>query len=633
MRSRHTGSATPKHSTTVSDPHIPDQWGPVGRTIWADFRRQTTGVVRPLVVLFMLLAAAVTIQPAAAISRDNVAAALRSTVQVIVPDNDFEMFSLGSGTVMDASGLILTNNHVVTDDTLEELMNEDALAFIAIPPQDLRGEAVIKYYGYVVKHDPDIDLALVQIAGLVDDPEAPLPENLGLPPITIGNSDDLMMSDEINMFGYPGLGGNTPTYTRGTVSGFLDEDRNGVYEWIKTDAELNHGNSGGLATDDQGRFVGVPTAGNTDDTGKIGLVRSGNLAVDFVNSYFPNPNGPGPSVSNVQYAEGINRRGQPVNPAVQFDSGITDLYAVFDYTNFEDGKSLTYVWYTDGQETARDSFAWDGGESGTSWVSTYSDTGMADGFTELELIFDGTSIYRGGVTIGSGPGPGPGPIDPGRASFSAITFAEGVEGDRPVGINSIFSNVQEVLAFFDYQGMTNGVSWTSRWYYEGQVVLETTETWNSGENGSYYISIYHPDGLPPGKFDLELEVEGEVIQTGSFSVQAGDGPEPANEVGVVGVVHDANNDRTLIRDALIVFLNPGVSVSAWVDADFAEDMIHGSASSNRRGEFQLNNTVTPGEYYSIVVVHEDYQPVSVDDWQIPEDTADPYELEVSMDPN
>ncbi len=492
---------------------------------------------------------------------------------------------------------------------------------------------MIKYFGYIVKHDPDLDLALVQVAGMVDEPDAPLPENLGLPAVVVGNSDDLMQSDEINMFGYPGLGGNTPTFSQGTVSGFLDEDRDGVYEWIKTDAELNHGNSGGLATDDQGRFIGVPTAGNTDDIGKIGLVRSGNLAVDFVNGYFPNPSGPGPSVNNVQYAEVIDRSGAPVNPDVQFASGITDIYAVFDYTNFEDGKTLTYIWYTDGQESVRDSFPWDGGESGTSWVSTYNDNGMADGFTEMELVFDGTSVYRGGVMIGSGDGPGPGPVDVGTASFGPIVFAEDVAGEQPVGENTIFGEIQEVLAFFDYAGMTNGVSWTSRWYYEDQEVLATTETWSGGESGNYYISIYHPDGLPPGRFDLELEVDGEVIQTGAFTVQTGTGPAPVEEVDVIGVVLDANNSRNTISDAFIIFLQPGYTVNEWVDEDFPDAMVHATASSNRRGEFQLSNTVIPGEYYSVVVVHDDYQPVSVDDWQIPADTPDPYELEVTMDPN
>ncbi len=109
--------------------------------------------------------------------------------------------------------------------------------------------------------------------------------NLGLTPITLGNSDDLIISDEINMFGYPDIGSNTPTYTKGIVASFLDEDRNGIYEWIKTDASLAHGNSGGLATDANGHFVGVPTLVAGDDA-SLGLVRSGNIALDFVRSYF-----------------------------------------------------------------------------------------------------------------------------------------------------------------------------------------------------------------------------------------------------------------------------------------------------------------------------------------------------------
>ena len=586
---------------------------------------------RGLVLALVLMSTAVADQPAEALSRDLISSALRSTVQVIVPDNDFEWFSLGSGTVMDANGLILTNNHVIEGEASNGLMNDDALAFIAVPPADLRGEAVIKYVATIAKYDPDLDLALVQIIGLVDDPEAPLPENLGLPAIGRGNSDEMMIGDEINIFGYPGLGGNTPTYTKGTVAGFSDDDRNGIYEWIKTDAELNHGNSGGLATNDQGDFVGVPTMGQTDDIGKIGYVRSGDLALDFVDSYFPNPQGTGAQVTNVQYSEVINRRGESINPATQFPSGITDIYAVFNYSGFEDGGDFTYVWYNDGQETQRDSFGWDGGESGSNWVSTYDDNGLADGYTELEIFYNGASIYRGGVTVGEGTPVGP--VNPGTASFGDITFAEGLDNNSgPQGINSIFVDVLEVYAFFDYEGMTNGADWVSRWYYEGQLVLETPSTWDGGDSGTSWVSIYHPDGLPAGLFELELEVQGEIFQTGSFTVQDS-GIVVATEVGVIGTVADQNNSRKKIADAFIIFLQPGYTVQEWVDEDFADSMIQGTASSNRSGEFTLSSTVVPGEYYSIVVVHDDYQPVAVDDWQIPEDTEDPYILEVSMEAN
>ena len=263
------------------------------QTMWSTARRGLAGfrptrrLIQPAVIFMMLALTAFAVKPAEAISREAINASLRATVQVIMPDNDYEIFSLGSGTIMTEDGLILTNNHVVAGDASNGLMNDDGIVAIAVTPPNLRGEAVIKYYASVVKTDPDLDLALVQIVALSDDPETPLPANLGLTPITRGDSDTLQIGDEINFYGFPGLGGNSVTFTAGKVSGFLDENRDGIFEWIKTDGELNHGNSGGLATDANGAFIGVPSAGVTDDVGKISLVRDGNLALGFVNSYFP----------------------------------------------------------------------------------------------------------------------------------------------------------------------------------------------------------------------------------------------------------------------------------------------------------------------------------------------------------
>lgn len=218
-----------------------------------------------------------------------IATALHATVKLFIPDNGTGNSIEGSGVVMSTQGLILTNYHVVKGSARNGLMNDDALALVAVNPDNLRGEAELTYFGSIVKVDPVLDLALVQIVGLIDDPKAPLPTNLGLSAIPWGNSDALQIGDEISIFGFPALGGNTATYTRGAVAGFLDADSDGIYEWIKTDAEINFGNSGGLATDALGRFVGVATAVNTDvSAGKIGFVRDGNLALNFVNSYSPN---------------------------------------------------------------------------------------------------------------------------------------------------------------------------------------------------------------------------------------------------------------------------------------------------------------------------------------------------------
>ncbi len=588
-----------------------------------------------LLALLILFGGAATIQPAAAIDHNSIINALRSTVQVIAPDNNYKMFSLGSGTVMDAGGLILTNRHVVAGDAANGLMNDSGLVGIAVTPPDLKGDSVLKYYGKVVKTDKDLDLALIQVVAMADDPKAPLPANLGLPPVARGDSDKLIMGDEINIFGFPGVGGNSATYTKGAVSGFLDENHDGVYEWIKTDAELNHGNSGGLATDDQGKFVGVPSAGSTDSAGKIGLVRTGNLALKFVQSYFPPAQTDGPQVSSVQFAQAIDRKGQPLNPAVKFDSGISDLYAIFDYSGLENGKTLTYVWYADGFESTRDSFPWDGGASGNSWVSLYNDKGIKDGFVELELIYDGKSLYRGGVVVGNATPPqsnGNNSQNTGSSTstFGPITFAEDVSNEQPVRPGTTFSNLKAVYGIFDYSGMSNGAQWSMRWYLNGQSVLEKKYVWDASASGTYNVSLSHPDGLPAGDYKLELYIADQLAQSGTFSI-SGSTPQPSSkDVTVIGTVTDQDNSRNKISGALIVFLNPGVKISDWANANFPKEQIHAAGTSNASGAFQLDAKVTPGQKYGVVVVNDNYKAVTVDDYQIPPDANDPYDLEVTM---
>jgi putative serine protease PepD len=129
-----------------------------------------------------------------------------------------------------------------------------------------------KYRAKVVDVDTKLDLAIVQIQSMIDG--SPLPDNLGLNPIPIGNSKSVNIGDSIVIIGFPGLGGSSLTVTRGIHSGiarFSDDPGS----FIKTDTEINRGNSGGTAINAAGELIGIPTAGRFDREapGKIGLVR------------------------------------------------------------------------------------------------------------------------------------------------------------------------------------------------------------------------------------------------------------------------------------------------------------------------------------------------------------------------
>ncbi len=202
--------------------------------------------------------------------------AIQATVQVIAPDATSPSgFSAGSGTVVDAAqGIILTNFHVIGDSRSGEAAAPNTIQ-IAVAPAGSSQPAETLYLASVVEADPQLDLAVLRVT--VRRNGGPLPDNLGLTAAPLGNSASVSIGDEITILGYPGLGGDTITLTRGSVSGFVDG-------WIKTDAEINHGNSGGAAIDAAGQLVGVPSAGISEEAsdeqlpGKIGLVRPINQA-------------------------------------------------------------------------------------------------------------------------------------------------------------------------------------------------------------------------------------------------------------------------------------------------------------------------------------------------------------------
>lgn len=84
------------------------------------------------------------------------------------------------------------------------------------------------------------------------------------------NSDSMTLSEEVYVLGYPGVGGSTITLTEGKIAGFLGTN------WIKTDAAVAHGNSGGGAFDRLGNFFGIPTWGGEG----IGQLQSVNAILE-----------------------------------------------------------------------------------------------------------------------------------------------------------------------------------------------------------------------------------------------------------------------------------------------------------------------------------------------------------------
>jgi S1-C subfamily serine protease len=159
----------------------------------------------------------------------------------------------GSGTVISPDGLILTNSHVVLPDRFFPV---DALGVAFSSAEDQPPQ--LRYYAEVMQVDESLDIAVIRISS---DMNGSLLDNaaLNLPYVPLGDADALRLGDAITILGYPGIGGQTITLTRGEVSGFTAEGNRGPRAFIKTSATIAGGNSGGLAADAEGYLIGIPT--------------------------------------------------------------------------------------------------------------------------------------------------------------------------------------------------------------------------------------------------------------------------------------------------------------------------------------------------------------------------------------
>lgn len=149
----------------------------------------------------------------------------------------------GSGFIVSADGLVLTNNHVV-----------DGATRVTVQLSDGR-----ELPGRVLGRDPKTDVAVVRIDG-----------GGRFTPVRWGDSDRIRVGDSVFAVGSPfGLGN---TVTSGILSARGREIGAGPYDdFLQVDAAINSGNSGGPLFDAQGRVIGINTAIFSPSGGNVGI--------------------------------------------------------------------------------------------------------------------------------------------------------------------------------------------------------------------------------------------------------------------------------------------------------------------------------------------------------------------------
>jgi S1-C subfamily serine protease len=160
--------------------------------------------------------------------------------------------SYGSGTVIADGRTVLTNLHVVRDDPRCPGASLEVAIVEAIDERP-----VPSYSATVISIDEDADLAILSIT--------PLAGRTGsVQPIRLGGK--VNVGEEIFVVGFPAIGGASVSVAKGVVSGYTRQD--GV-SWIKTDASISGGSSGGAALNARGELIGVPTMASASEDGEI----------------------------------------------------------------------------------------------------------------------------------------------------------------------------------------------------------------------------------------------------------------------------------------------------------------------------------------------------------------------------
>jgi S1-C subfamily serine protease len=207
--------------------------------------------------------------------------AFRSTVMVVVADlvdGQLRARGGGSGVVVGADGSIVTNFHVIHDKNgrMHDLFVIGRYAEPDQAPQLWCAGAPSRS-----KLQPELDLALIK-CDLDLDGRTWSPSWSGRwTTLATAPLAELEQGQRLWVLGYPDVGGGGLTASFGVVEGWTGEERGVGRDFIKTDASITHGNSGGPVVNDQGELVGIASAfrtkvkidGGVIETSKIGLVR------------------------------------------------------------------------------------------------------------------------------------------------------------------------------------------------------------------------------------------------------------------------------------------------------------------------------------------------------------------------
>ncbi len=457
---------------------------------------------------------------------------------------------VGSGTLISADGLILTNAHLVT--SMGPCRGERII--VALPVR-LDDPPVPTYAAELVQADMQFDLAVVRISASLDGSLID-PTTLNLPFVTIGDSSAFVPGNGLTFVGYPDISATSVTAIQGVITGLTAEKNGSRLSWFRTDSNLGGAMSGGGAYDISGRLVGVltsapATAGNTpgpmclsiQDSTRDGLITERDACVpigapvtairpivfaqpliEAARNRFRLVHRPGlpaiepiaePAIGRLFFSPQISDLGLPTRITSALPSGATSVYLFFDYDNMPPGIPYEIHVTRDGLDMPVFSLgplAWGGGRRGTWFVGTEGKT-WPDGHYEFTVLLNGQPAASATLTIGG---------EPDTPAFTDLRFGIPDEnGNIAAPAILLPANVPRFDGQFAFEGMREGQDWTEVWYLDGVEIYRATYLWTGEPNGLWSVRAQNSSGLPLGRYRLELYLGTRLAATGDVMLAGG----------------------------------------------------------------------------------------------------------------
>jgi hypothetical protein len=211
-----------------------------------------------------------------------------------------------------------------------------------------------------------------------------------------------------------------------------------------------------------------------------------------------------------------------------------------------------------------------------------------------------------------------------------VTLTEDFEIDEQVEAYPSGTNL--ITPVFEYECVPKKVTIVTVFSLNGEVVFSDKEALKaSNSDGLYGYPLGTTDGSPmdDGLWGVEYFNNKTPLTSSEVVVGEDDGPIDGETVTVEGTVKDKKTKKA-IKGAVVIVLNPGMTVEDWVDGGQEDSDVYTAGKTNSKGQFTLEEPLTRNEVYSLIVVAKGYKPIATDEFVIEDDVEDPVQLDIVL---